>query len=234
MTDFLQWLSLKSGMFKPALPLLNKVLKKCHAQRIIDLGSGAGGALPGLYRQLKKQRPNLEVVLTDYYPNKRAARLYNSSGHGILYHLHSVDARQVPESLSGLRTMFLSLHHFRPKEARAILQNAVYARAGIASFEGQERSFTSLLAMFFSPITVLLATAFIRPFSWGRLVFTYLVPLVPLLVWWDGIISSLRTYSIREMRELIDGLEGKELYQWEVGRKKSGPATILYLTGYPR
>lgn len=141
------------------------------------------------------------------------------------------DARNVPGNLRGLRTLFLSFHHFKPEDAKIILQNAVNSKSPIAIFEGQERSFTSLLAMFLSPVSVLVTTLFIKPFKLGRLLFTYIIPLVPLFVWWDGIVSSLRTYSEEEMKAMINELKNKDGFEWEVGRIKSGPVFILYLLG---
>jgi hypothetical protein len=85
--------------------------------------------------------------------------------------------------------------------------------------------------MIFSPITVLLTTPFIRPFHIGRIIFTYLIPIVPVLILWDGVVSSLRTYSVDEMNELVSNLHNKENFNWEVGRVKSGPTNILYLLG---
>lgn len=88
--------------------------------------------------------------------------------------------------------------------------------------------------MFLSPISVLLTTPFIKPFKIGRLIFTYLLPIVPLFVWRDGILSSLRTYSVKEMHELVKSLDKTEKYDWEINRIKSGPGTILYLLGTPK
>jgi hypothetical protein len=142
-----------------------------------------------------------------------------------------IDARNVPKELKGLRTQFLSFHHFKPKDAKLILQNAIDTNNSIAIFEGQERSIPSILAMIFSPISVLLTTPFIRPFRFGRIIFTYLIPIVPVFVLWDGIVSSLRTYSLQEMNGLVGSLNGKENNDWEINKVKSGPGVILYLLG---
>ena len=85
--------------------------------------------------------------------------------------------------------------------------------------------------MFISPLTVLLTTPFIRPFRLGRIIFTYLIPIVPLFVWWDGIVSSLRTYSVKEMNELVKSIDNQEIFDWEIGKLKSGPGVILYMLG---
>jgi len=230
-TDFLQFLSNKTKMYKPIIPIIEQGLKKSKTNRIIDLASGGGGGLIWLNEELKKESPKLKIFLTDFFPNIPAFEYTKKQSDNFEYLEEPIDARNVPKDLIGLRTQFLSLHHFKPKEALQILQNAVNSGSSIAIFEGQERSIPSFLAMFFSPISVLLTTPFIKPFKIGRIIFTYLIPIVPLFVWWDGIVSSLRTYSVKEMKELVDSIENKEQFDWEIDKLKSGPGVILYLLG---
>lgn len=233
-TDFLQFLSAKTAMCKPIIPIIEKGLDIGRTNEILDLCSGGGGGLIWLNNELKKHVPHLKILLTDLFPNLSAFEYSSNKADNIIYLKEPVDARNVPENLSGLRTLFLSLHHFNPNDAKAILQNAVDAHKAIAVFEAQERTFLSLLAMFLSPISVLLTTPFIKPFKIRRFIFTYLLPIVPLFVWWDGIVSSLRTYSVTEMEEMVKNLDKTEKYDWEINRIKSGPGTILYLLGTPK
>ncbi|MEO0571543.1 MAG: hypothetical protein AAF039_07530 [Bacteroidota bacterium] len=230
-TDFLQFLSNKAKIYQPIIPVLGKGLAAYGENTIVDLASGGGGGLLSLNSELLKQYPDLKIVLTDYFPNQSAFEYTKKQAPNFEYINTSIDARKVPESLKGLRTQFLSLHHFKPEDAKLILQNAVYTKTPIAIFEGQERSIPSILAMLFSPISVLLTTPFIRPFKWGRLLFTYIIPIVPLFVLWDGVVSALRTYSLKEMKELVDGLDDSETFDWEMNKVKSGPGVILYLLG---
>ena len=234
MTEFLQFLSNKTKLYKPIVPILQKGLEKSGTNQIVDLGSGGGGGLLWLNQELQKTNSDLKILLTDFHPNKRAFEYTAKQAQNFSYVDESVDARNAPTTIKGLRTMFLSLHHFRPDDAKAILQNAVDNNSSIAVFEAQERSFGSILAMFFSPISVLFTTPFIRPFKLGRIIFTYLIPLIPLFVWWDGIVSSLRTYSVKEMEALVGQLNNSETYDWEIGKKKSGPGVVLYLLGTPK
>lgn len=230
-TDFLQFLSNKTKMYQPVIPVLEKGLKEGNTTQILDLGSGGGGGLIWLNSELRKNIPELQITLTDYYPNIPAFEYTRKQAANFNYFEESVDARKVPAGLKGLRTQFLSFHHFKPADAKQILQNVVDSGSSIAIFEAQERSLPSILAMLFSPITVLLITPFIRPFKVGRILFTYILPIVPLFVLWDGLVSSLRTYSIREMNELIQKLKGAENYNWEINKMNSGPSVILYLLG---
>ena len=91
-----------------------------------------------------------------------------------------------------------------------------------------------MLLMLPVPLMVLLMTPFIRPFRWSRLFWTYLIPVVPLVSLFDGLVSCLRTYSVAELRELVDGLEA-ENYQWDFGelKSKANPIPVTYLMGVP-
>lgn len=233
-TDFLQFLSNKSGMYKPVIPLLENLLKENHTNTIVDLASGGGGGLLWINKELEKKIPDLKIILTDYYPNISAFEYTKKQSANFEFYNQSVDARHVPGDLKGIRTQFLSFHHFKPTDAKQILQNAVDSNAAIAIFEVQERSFASILAMLFSPLTVLLTTPFIRPFKIGRIIFTYFIPIVPLFVLWDGIVSSIRTYSVEEMQNLVKELTQTDTYIWQINRVKSGPGVVLYLTGSPK
>ncbi len=230
-TDFLQFLSNKTKLYKPAIPILEKGLASIDEKQIVDLASGGGGGLLWLNGELQKLHPGLKIILTDYYPNLSAFEYTKGQADNFEFISVPIDARKVPETLKGLRTQFLSLHHFKRNDAVQILQNAVDAESPIAIFEAQERSVPSILAMLFSPISVLLTTPFIRPFKWGRLLFTYLIPIVPLFVLWDGVVSSLRTYSVKEMHDLVGLLDNKDSFIWEINKVKSGPGVLLYLLG---
>jgi hypothetical protein len=229
-TDFLQFLANKAKVYEPVVELIEESLQKSGEERILDLGSGSGGGLLWLGSELKKRNPKLEITLTDLYPN---ATTYTHTDI-FEYYPQPVDAREVPKSLTGFRTMFLSFHHFRPKDARRILSDAVKNHQSIGIFEIQDRGMGSIVAMLLSPISVLLATPFIRPFRLGRIIFTYLIPIVPLVVLWDGVVSALRTYSEEEMKKLIYLIENQKDFEWVVGRKKSKTGFVLYTIGIPK
>jgi hypothetical protein len=233
-TDFLQFLSNKTKLFVPIAPALLKGLKTTNDTHLLDLGSGGGGAFLSLNEELIKQEPSIQIKLSDYYPNKDAFQYTVDQAKNISFIEHSVDARNVPKELTGFRTLFLTFHHFRPTDAQAILQNAIDSKAGIAIVEAQERSFKSILAMSFSWLSVLLTTPFIRPFSFGRILFTYIIPIVPIFTVWDGIVSSLRTYSEDELKQLVSQLENSASFDWEISRMKSGPGALIYLIGTPK
>ena len=234
MTDFLQFISNKFDVYKPIVPIIEEGLKKSNSNTIVDLASGGGGGILKLNEHLLKNNPNLKIVLTDYYPNIEAFKQTKASAKNIEYIATSIDALNVPKSLDGLCTQFLSLHHFKPKQAQQIFQNAVNNERAIAIFEAQERNLKSAFFMLLSPLNVLFMTPFIKPFKLGRIVFTYLIPILPIFICWDGLVSVLRTYSIEEMNALISNLDNSDSFEWKLGKVKSGPSKITYLLGYKK
>ena len=234
MTDYLQFVSNAFNIYKPVIPLINKGMEKSSQNRIIDLCSGGGGGILSVNKELKEVADQpFTVLLTDKYPNipafERASRL---GGDNVLFSSAPVDAMHVPGNLRGFRTLFLSFHHFKPEDARKILQDAVKAGDPIGIFEGTERNVKSIIPMLFSPLFVLLLTPFIRPVRLSRIVFTYLIPLIPLFTVWDGVVSVLRTYSVKELEQMTKEIDAPD-YTWEAGTKKAKGGVVTYLLGVP-
>jgi ubiquinone/menaquinone biosynthesis C-methylase UbiE len=233
-TDFLQFGANKFDIYKGVIPILKKGIDRAGNNTIVDIASGGGGGLVTIARHLKQEYPQLKIILSDYFPHVEAfKRTQEKLPETFQYISYPVDAMNVPEELQGFRTQFLSLHHFKPDDAMAILQNAVDRKQPIGIFEGQQRNIKSLIPMLLSPLTVLFMTPFIRPFKIDRIIFTYLFPVLPLFIMWDGIISVLRTYTQEELHAMIRSLRNSESFTWETGVAKGTP-DILYLLGLPR
>jgi hypothetical protein len=139
----------------------------------------------------------------------------------------------VPAHLGGVRTIFDALHHFHPADARRILADARRAGVPVGAFDVASRDLLHVLGSVFIPLFVLAVTPFIRPFSWRRLALTYLVPVLPLLIWWDGLVSNLRAHRADELRELTRDLAGPD-YVFEAGTMGSGPSLVTWVLGSPR
>ncbi len=231
-----QVISNRAAERSPVVEVLAGLLDRVGADAIVDLCSGSAGPLPFLREKLEARRGPLRVVLTDKYPHLAAYRAADArSGGRVGYRADAVDATAVPADLPGVRTLFASLHHFRPPQVRAILADAIRQRRGIAVFEGTERTLRAvLMTAVMAPLFALAAAPAIRPFRWGRLVWTYLIPVIPLVTLWDGLVSCLRTYSPEELRSLAESL-GAQDYVFEVGSApiRSTPVEMTYLLGFP-
>jgi len=82
------------------------------------------------------------------------------------------------------------------------------------------------------PAHVLALMPFARPFRWGYLVFTYLIPIIPLILFWDSMVSNLRIYSPEQMKELTRHFQAPD-YSWEIGRIRVLGMGSPYLIGRP-
>jgi hypothetical protein len=234
-TDTLQCALNFSAVYASIAPLFQRALRLAGGDSVVDLCSGAGGPWRDLARRLRCEISGFHVSLTDKFPN--IAAFENAQGHpdvSIGFYRQSVDARQVPAELAGFRTMFSAFHHFAPAEARAIIQNTVAAKQGIGIFEITRRTLPAIAAMILWSVSPLFFTPLVRPFRWSRLLFTYLFPAIPFVLFFDGIVSCLRTYRPAELTELV-GEIGATNYQWQTGefRQSIFKAPITYLIGIP-
>ena len=208
---------------------ISTVLHVGEPADILDLCSGAGGPLPLIIEELEKRGYQARVSLTELYPNPKSA-----SHPRIVWLAEPVDATRVSPKLAGVRTMFSAFHHFRPDAAKAILKDAFDLRRAICIFESGPRTLLAAGMMVGVPVAVLALMPFARPFLWAYVMFTYLIPLMPLIVLWDGMVSILRLYSPEQMKELTEDLQAPD-YAWEIGRiqVRGIPGGLPYLIGRP-
>lgn len=241
-TDFLDFTFGKAGFYRPLAPKLVALLEATGANHLVDLGSGGGGGALAMHHTLVESgHHDVAILFTDRHPNADArARIEALSNPSLRYHAEPVDALRATPSLAGVRTMFGALHHFRPDDVSRLVQASVDARMPFAFFDVAAPPVMRRLPAILAPVLALpnfvglllaslLVTPFLRPFRLERLLFTYVIPLIPLLIAWDGTVSALRAYVPEELLAIAQAVTGSEGYVIEAGR--GGRA--LYLIGRP-
>ena len=242
MTNLLVLLQRMMGTGEVLSNLIGGTLKKHRISQIVDLGSGSGGVMPDVLQILIKDKELKEVklVLTDLYPNEKVMMKFNDND-SISYHPSSVDATNIASAPKGLKTMVNSFHHMRPENARKILESALQNNQPLLIYELGENRFPLLIWWLMLPISlvilmimVLFMTPFVRPLSWQQIVFTYLIPIIPVVYAWDGQASLPRIYSLDDLELLLKDLHS-ENYSWTKGHaKKNNKKQGIYLMGLPR
>lgn len=172
----------------------------------------------------------MTVTLSDLYPPANDPDIID----GIRYHSESVDATKPPHEIPGIVTVFTAFHHFDPIRASTLLRNVSAQGRSVAIFEATERSILALAQVVIAALLVFLVTPFIRPFSFTRLLFTYVIPLVPFLILFDGVASVFRSYSEKDLEALAAYAQTPH-YTWRAGRIPASltkPA-ITFLLGSP-
>lgn len=223
------------GTHQELAELVNKALKYSSKPCIIDLCSGSGGAMIEVAQILKENYQIQNLTLTDLYPNKALVDKLNQENSGnISYISTSIDATNLPSDLIGVRTMVCSFHHMRPDLARNILKSAKDSKQPICIYEISDNSFPIFwwwIALPLNFLMVFFITPFLRPLTWKQILFTYLIPVIPIFFSWNGAVSNARTYTLENLDILLEGLETED-YKWEKGRI-TGKVKKLYLLGTP-
>ena len=238
MTNLIIVFARKIGVIPVLTALVSRALKQAKTDRVVDLGSGTGGSMPEVVEQLRKTG-DVRLVMTDKFPSAEAIARFNEPH--MTYARESVDATQLATAPAGLKTMVNCFHHMRPPEARAILESAHRERQPILIYELADNAVPFPVWLLFLPfglvilfVMALFLTLAVRPLSAKQLLFTYLIPLVPLFYAWDGQMSLPRIYTLRDMDELTAGLQSTD-YVWEKGYAKTGAGKNkgIYLLGLP-
>lgn len=234
MQDHLTFMGNLSGTaYQAFVGKLKTAMERVQQNELLDLCSGSSGPARLVVRLLREQGLEARARLSDLFPNLPAYQQRERESDGVLTGVETpVDATNVPTELTGFRLIANGFHHLSPMQAQQVLRDAVAKRQGIAIIEMVNRSVFAFIGVVVGTLMVFLAAPFLKPFRLSRLVFTYLIPLIPLFLLWDGFISCLRVYSPDEMRTLVSHLGNTE-YDWDIGTTRVGPGVATYLIGTP-
>ncbi|WP_273568300.1 hypothetical protein [Maribacter halichondriae] len=244
MTNLIMILHRMMGVSEVLAELIGGILKENKLTKIVDLGSGSGGAMPEVLNIIHRTSglEHIELVMTDLYPNPEVAKKYNQDENDkISYQETPVDATELTNVPNGLKTMMNSFHHMPPKAARKILESAQKNAQPLLIYEMAENKMSLLLWWVLLPISlailmimVLFMTPFVKPITWRQLVFTYLIPIIPICYAWDGQASMPRMYAMKDIDVLLEGLDSDN-YTWEKGyATKNGKKKGTFLLGLPK
>jgi hypothetical protein len=173
-------------------------------------------------------QPPIPFLLTDLRPHLGAWMKVCANSENLNFIPQSVDATDPPIAVISetsnaqsenrrfsshtrvFRLYCLSFHHFSDDLARKVLKSTLDTADGFAIIELQDRYLSSLLL-----ICAFFPLQFLTTIFWFwkdplQLIFTYLLPIVPSIVTFDGLVSCLRTRSFEEIVRLIGNETGSE------------------------
>jgi len=235
-TDWLAFMANQTKIFSAVVPKIRSAMAAVGTNQVLDLCSGAGGPWLTLVDELARSGP-VEVQLSDRFPNVAAFLALQARSQGRLgFREKPIDAADVPGELPGVRTLFNCFHHFPPDVAAEILNDAVRKRRPIAIFEGVNHRTIGLVAIPLQLPAMLLLMPFVKPFRWSRMLLTYVLPMIPFIVVFDGTISLLRIYLPDELRALVARLPNADSFEWDIGTTPLPGLGIglTHLVGVPR
>ena len=235
-TDFLQIIMEQFDVFKEVYPKLFDLAKTQDIYHFRDLCSGGGGAIMQMRKHYKNtfNKP-FNATLTDKYPNINAYKsIALKSGQEIDFVSKSVDVNGELAGLGGIWTVFNAFHHLSPLSATRLLRKAVRNNRPIAIMEPLD---TNPLVILLQSLVLVAAIFLILPFtkSFNLKIFflSYLFPVLPLAIVWDGWVSALKVYRIKALKRMVVLADKKSSFTWDIGYANHNFGKIVYLLGSP-
>jgi len=223
--------------------LILKAKNNSSFSQIVDLGSGAGGAMPQVMKLMNDKGQDVKMLLTDLHPNKKAISHIEKLGiDNLSYHVDSVNALHFESMPTGLKTMVNSFHHMSPEIAQKILKSAESNKEPFLIYEIAENKVPTIIWWLLLPLSLviliimsLFMTPFVKPLTFKQIVFTFLIPIIPIIYAWDGQASSQRMYTFDDLKTLIGELD-TPYYKWEMAQAKNdkGKNVGYYVLGLPK
>ncbi|RXR29429.1 hypothetical protein EQG68_13160 [Flavobacterium piscinae] len=201
--EFLSWFVLKVNATKPFIPVIEDILNKTYNKRIINIEFGIGAGIETVKPFLNDGVKVDSIAISNF----------NTSEKGVYLFVNS-------------------FHQLNASEAKKILQNIEESGNPVVVVEGNNDSLWQIVGMtVFVPLTVLLTAFFVKPFRISRIIFTYLIPILPIVIVIDGCIALLKLYNPTDLLALTSSLENNN-YEWKAGKNDNGRGgKIMYLTG---
>lgn len=223
----------RGAIYAPALPLFNAfcVQTRCHS--VLDLCSGSGQASALFIASLEgKQAAGIQFHLSDLNPFNPATSSQLPANVSKIE--RPVDACKVDGTPPHqARMMIAAFHHFKPQQAKHILLDAVKANTSVFIVEPFPRRLRSTLPFFVHSFI----PGAMNPISSNshrglKALFTYLLPVIPLLGWWDTIISALRMYTEQEYLTMVAEATDYHWQYQQLANPLGGAITVF--TGIPK
>ncbi len=148
--------------------------------------------------------------------------------------VHADMAAPPVDQETGIFCSINGFHRLSTDRARQVLAEISAKRQPIVIVEGNNDNWWQAIGMtIFVPLTVILSAPFVRPFRVTRLIFTYLIPVLPIVTSLDGIAGLFRLFNPDDLNELTAQI-GTPDYGWRSGKLDNGRGgKIMYLLGWP-
>jgi hypothetical protein len=203
---------------------------------VVDFCSGAGGPVPAIAKLVNKRQTQaghrpIKFHMTDIKPHVSSWDKLARESASLGYISEPVDATNPPRSVTSARAyendgdshhprrtfhlFCLAFHHFDDDMARNVLRSTMLTAHGFAIVELQDRRVASFILMALHFLLVFFTSAF---WFWTdpiHLTLTYLLPVLPTILAYDGVVSALRTREFDELVALIDDIS-EEKAQTEI------------------
>lgn len=207
-TDFIGFVVAKFNIYQAFIEYLNKQDKGTSLMQ--DLCSGSGEPAISIFSAVNYYS---NLKLSDKFPN---STFINKSN--IIYMEESVDVLNMKFEKGTTYTMYNAFHHFSDADKKSIIEKCNEANATLYVVEILEPSiFFIIKVLSLTTFGVLLFNPFVKPFSWKRLFFTYVLPVNIITISFDGIVSVLKSRSLKTYGKMFENINNVKVFNLKRG-----------------
>ena len=191
-TEYIGFVVKTFNIYKPFVKTL-----PMHADKsMIDLCSGSGEPALSIFNDSNTFN---DLTLTDKYPP-----IHFKSTNKIEYKQEPKDVLNMDFEAGKTYTMFNAFHHFNADEQKSICSKIKEANASAYFVEILFPSPLHLIkTLFATTVGVIFLSPFIKPLSWRRLLFTYIIPINILTISIDGVISVIKSKTLKQYQNIL-------------------------------
>lgn len=225
--DYLIFFYRTFGYHKLWQSSLKDFFDKEKQDKVLECCAGNGHCLPMIFDEGAEEfMGDKQMVMSDLYPHAESVEAFKESKH-FSYYPDPVDVNAIPKELDHSKVFINSFHHLPPQVAQEVLQDSLDKGNQVLILEYVDHNPVTYISMLFGALTTFLTVPFVVKGSnkWKAMFFTYLIPLFPLMLWWDGWVSCWRSYQKKDIHDMM-GESAKDLEI--IGERKR---SLLYPAG---
>ncbi|MDA3969823.1 MAG: hypothetical protein PF442_00565, partial [Desulfobulbaceae bacterium] len=209
-----------AGVYDRLAPRFIECCTEGGIREVLGIGAGSGESTAVfLDAVLQTVHTPPHIYISDLLPMVRVmAETCNRYPDLMTPIHHPVDIRNpsvAPDH--DMRMVLSAFHHFDRELAATFLHDAREQKVAVFIAEPFTRSLKAFLPLFLHGFTSLARNGiFSTKMRLAKFIFTFLIPLIPLCLLWDGLVSMMRMYTEEEFMEMVAALpESDQSYQWQ-------------------
>ncbi len=218
------------GYYKLWVPAFSEFIREVDSRKFMECCSGAGEALKLVASELdKKEFEDIEFLLSDIKPHPEFVKKINQSNDlSFRYIDKAIDVTKIEDDFNYPKIFINSFHHLSVEQVEKIFKVNFDQGNEIIVMEYVRNTLMGYLSMLMGPIIVFLTLPFVVRLKHLPLmaIFTYLIPLFPLMMLWDGCVSCLHEYSEKKLTQIV-----RRLNYSNVNIKASIKRNLFYPAG---
>ena len=204
---FMDCLSVLYAVSKPYKPYKTEFRTIAKQGPICNLATGAGESIKFFLEDLKNNPPQkpIKIIGSDLYPNVEAYKRLKEEYPFFDYSAEPVNAFNAQAEENTAYTIFTAFHHFKPIDAAHVIRNCLSNAESLTIFELSTRhNIFNFLILPISFLGGMLTPFLIRKYDWRIILCSTILPIIPFMYTWDGMVSNFRSYTKEELKELAN------------------------------